>query len=588
MTSLKSEPESILAIDVGTIHTRAMLFALVGERYRLVGNVSSRTTANSPFNNIGVGIQVTLEALQSTTGHVLLDAQRELIQPKRRDGSGVGACTATVSAGGPIKTVVFGLLEDASLESARRLASSTYSGNVKQYGHDDQGKVEDMIDELLRFRPDLVIVAGGTDNGASGSVLKLLEPLRMVCSMLPVEQQPEILYVGNQALHSRVQSLFSQAVNLHFASNIRPTLDEEQLGPAMVKLNQLTNLIRARQLPGFGELETWTNGNLLPTAAAVGRIVRFLSKLPAAKKGVLAVDVGSSATSLISAFQGDLMLSVFPQFGLGENLIRIADPAFIKRINHWLTIDLPSDSLREYLYNRAIYPETIPVTQEDLAIEGALARLALQNAIKQAVGRFQSGVSDSHLDLLSGVEPVLASGSALSRHPNVAESGLILLDGIQPRGTTTMILDMDHLTPALGVIGGLNPLIAVQVLDSNAFMHLGTVISPVGNAPTGTPILHIKMAYEDGREIDLDVNQGELAALPLQTGEYARIQLQPYHRYDIGMGGAGRGGGIKAVGGALGVVIDARGRPLKPMEDLDQRLESYRKWLAIMGSGMTC
>jgi hypothetical protein len=139
-------------------------------------------------------------------------------------------------------------------------------------------------------------------------------------------------------------------------------------------------------------------------------------------------------------------------------------------------------------------------------------------------------------------------------------------------------LDQNHLAPSLGAAAAVNPILAVQVLESSTFLNLGTVISPVGHARPGTPILKVKMTYEGGNETSLDVKQGALEIIPLPLGQPARIHMQPLHRYDVGMGGAGRGGGLRVVGGALGVVIDARGRPLYLADDPVRRRELIKKW----------
>jgi hypothetical protein len=148
---------------------------------------------------------------------------------------------------------------------------------------------------------------------------------------------------------------------------------------------------------------------------------------------------------------------------------------------------------------------------------------------------------------------------------------------------TTLVLDQNQIAPALGAAAGVNPLLVVQVLESNAFLHLGTVIAPVGHARPGSPVLRLKMVYESGHTANLEVKQGALEVVPLPAGQTARLQLQPLHRYDVGMGAPGRGGGLKVMGGALGVIIDARGRPLALPDDLNRRKDMYRKWLWTLG-----
>jgi hypothetical protein len=71
----------------------------------------------------------------------------------------------------------------------------------------------------------------------------------------------------------------------------------------------------------------------------------------------------------------------------------------------------------------------------------------------------------------------------------------------------------------------------------------------------------------------------------LPTGQAGTLHLTPLHRFDVGMGGPGRGGSVKVMGGIMGVVIDARGRPLRLPVDPSSRRDLLGKWLATFGSG---
>jgi hypothetical protein len=92
-------------------------------------------------------------------------------------------------------------------------------------------------------------------------------------------------------------------------------------------------------------------------------------------------------------------------------------------------------------------------------------------------------------------------------------------------------------------------------------------------------VLNIRVSYTSGQEEKITVKQGELNVIRLHLGEVARLHLQPLQRYDIGMGGPGRGGVLRVVGGLLGVVIDARGRPLRLPSSPAQRAERFKIWL---------
>jgi len=316
-----TDDHSLLAVDVGATTTRAALFDVVEGGYRFLAVGQAPSTAEAPFKDIGLGVRAAIENIQSITGRTFLDADRKLISPSRADGSGVDLFTATLSAGPSIRTVIVGLLADVSLESARRLAETAYGRVVESLSLADRRRPDEQIDAILRARPDLIVLAGGTDGGASRSVHMMLDTAGLACYLMPKEKRPAILFAGNNSLADDVKRLLeSLTPALHFSPNLRPSLDVEDLDPAMSELSQIVTGIRRGQLRGVDELEAWSNGHVFPTAYATGRMTRFLSRLTGASGGVLSVTLGASAASVAAGFNGDLCLRVYPQYGLGENL----------------------------------------------------------------------------------------------------------------------------------------------------------------------------------------------------------------------------------------------------------------------------
>jgi hypothetical protein len=427
-----------------------------------------------------------------------------------------------------------------------------------------------------------VILAGGTDGGASRSMLKIIEAVGLACYLMPEEKRPMVLYAGNEKLSGDVKELLgAHSGKLVIGHNVRPSLEAEAFGPASNDLASLFVDLRSRQLKGMDELHMWSGGNILPTAYAQGRMIRFLSQLYESTRGLLSVNIGASATSVAAGFGGELVLKTYPQFGLGENLAGLLNYTSVEDIMRWMLLDIPSNNIREYLFQKSLYPGTIPGTSDEYAIAQAISRQVMYLAVRSAQSEFP-GSGYVSKEIMRPLDLILAGGGVVSDGISLGHSLLLLLDAIQPVGILPILVDQNNLLPLLGAAAARNNHLPVQVLDSGAFTGLGTIVSVVASASYGQQVLRAKLTYSDGTDARADVKFGGLEILPLPSGQSARLSLQPIGRADAGLG-PGKSGGITVTGGAMGVVIDARGRPLQFPSDPVRRRELIKKWYYTVG-----
>src|SRR3972149_5375107 len=82
------DADTLLAIDVGSVNTRASLFDVVDGRYRFVATGRSASTADYPVADIGEGIRLALERVQGVTGRRLIDESDSLLVPTGAGGPG--------------------------------------------------------------------------------------------------------------------------------------------------------------------------------------------------------------------------------------------------------------------------------------------------------------------------------------------------------------------------------------------------------------------------------------------------------------------------------------------------------------------
>lgn len=569
---------SIVAIDVGSVNTRALFLEPVQGRYRFVAAAESFTTIDSPAQDVNTAVLDAVDQLQQVIGRPLMAARGLIISPDQEDDLGVNAVAATFSGGPPIKVVTVGLLESVSLRSVNKLVNSAYCHIVESLSLGDRRKPENIIDTICKSLPDLVVVAGGTNRGASRSVIRLANYLALALKLIPEKSRPALFFVGNENLSEEIENLLSSLTMVYQTSNVRPSLDQESLGPAEQKLTEIYFSIQERKVGGLRQLRRLADGHLMTSAQAFGRVVRFLSTVIDAPKGMLGIDLGGSSTIVASAFAGDLQLRVFPNLGMGSGLIGMIAETPLQHLTRWLPEDVSDDEVLDYLYNKPLSPRALPVSKSELWIETAAARQVIIKAINKSLSQFPASAIYPLAGSLPWLDRILVSGNTVTRCPRLEQSLLMILDSVQPVGIATIILDQNNLAPAIGGAAELDPVLIVQILESSAFLNLGTVISPVGSMRNDDTVLRIQMVHEGQRENVIEVRGGSLQVIPLPPGKVADLYVQTLQNVNIGLG-PGRGGWVRhVVGGAFGLIIDTRGRPLRIPTSVDQRRQILTTW----------
>jgi hypothetical protein len=142
---------------------------------------------------------------------------------------------------------------------------------------------------------------------------------------------------------------------------------------------------------------------------------------------------------------------------------------------------------------------------------------------------------------------------------------------------TMLAVDSIFMMPQLGVLSTVHPQAAAQVFDRDCLIKLGSAIAPVGRIKAGEPACTVEIGGESHA-----VAFGEIRLVPLGVGEATEAAIRPSGKLDAG---AGRGKDLTAQveGGAVGVIIDCRGRPLQLPDDPQARIAKLREWHEALG-----
>lgn len=573
-------------VDCGSAHTKVALLASIEGHYRLVARTQTPTTSMPPTPDLVVGVQNAIHALERITGRTLLREGR-LITPEHEDGSGVDGLALATSAGGPLRLVAIG----PGRESLIGLVHRSTGGLFVQ--------IETLpptapplpvppdwrrtVSQVRAQHPHGVLVIS-PPFGTSRNLSTMEETARAVAQWLDVLREPApdsgdeataalpVLFTGSATDALPLQTaLQGRSADLHVVEGLSPST----LAPLNRAASALYESAVLRTLPGYSGLRGLSNTPPAATITALAGMVRYLAQH--FRTTVVGVDVGASSTTLAGATaNGEFMPATDPNAGVGSGIGHILRARDAHHVLRWLSFAADEDELREYALTRMLRPHALPATARELEFEHAFAREALYLALRAPGAR------------LAGLHPldvVLGTGGVLTNVAHPAQAALILLDALQPRGITSLVLDTAHISNMLGSVAGLDSVAAAEVAESDAvLLQLGTVISPVGTVAAGEPALRVMLEFADGRRHIEDVAQGMLLRLPVAPGEHTLMGLQPAPNVDIGLGPGQQAQASEPVeGGALGLIIDARGRSLALAEDPATRIAQQQQWHRSLG-----
>lgn len=582
------EVESILAIDGGSVATKAILLDQVEGSYRFVAKGEGVGAMASPGDGLLCGLRDALLQIEKVTGRVLLGKQGRPLVPEQGDGHGVDAIVASTSAFPPLRVVVAGLIHNLSVESARRAVESSCATVVDTVALNEGGQrwgttrgIEARLETLCQNPPDAIVLVGGVDGGASSPLVDISQMLVAVASVLDVSKRPSVIFAGNQDARSAVAELLANRFEFRAVDNVRPRLDVEVLTGIQQELERLYRERGARHLPQLDALSAWSAAPLLSSRESFDLVVRFVARQYGLSHGVLGVDIGASNTQVFASHGDSHCGLVKSDVGVGVGLEKLLDEVPIERIVRWLPYRIGASDARNRLLNKALHPLSLPQIREGLYLEQAAAREAMALALQVFRSRWLS-LTESQT-LLPRFDLVIGGGGVLAKAPTPGQAALMLLDALQPVGLTRLAIDHLSMLPALGAVARLQPLATAQVIDQDGLLELGTVVVPLGVAREGEMALKFHMVYGEGSAIEVEVPYGSLEVIPLPLGRTAILELFPTRKFDIGLGQGERSAKIEVKGGAVGVIIDARGRPLPFAPELEAQQAKMQEWLWSIG-----
>lgn len=583
--------QAILATDCGSTTTKAILIEKRGGEHRLICRGEAPTTVEAPFEDVTRGVLNAIQEVEELSGRRILDGER--IMTPAEEGRGVDLYVSTSSAGGGLQMMVAGVVKQMTAESAERCALGAGAIVMDVLAQNDGRPGWEKIERIRQLRPDMILLSGGTDGGTIPHVVELAEYIAAADPRprLGIGFKLPLIYAGNRDAREKIKEILADKVALSITENIRPVLERENLGPARHRIHELFLEHVMAQAPGYRKLIGWVGAPIMPTPAAVGLLMEAVAR----REGLnlLGVDIGGATTDVFSVFDGVFNRTVSANLGMSYSISNVLVEAGLEAVKRWLPFEIEEQNLRNRIKNKMIRPTTIPQTLEELKLEQALAREALRLALTQhkqlAVGlkgvQQERTIADAFAQRMAGetlidlwrLHLIIGSGGILSHAPRRVQAMMMMIDAFEPVGVTQLAVDSIFMMPHLGVLSTVDEKIAAEVFVKDCLIPLGTSVAAEGSGRPGDPCFQFLIAFPSGKAIKDAISFGEIRRYPLGPGEEATLEAVPTKDFDLGAG-KGKKVAERVKGGIVGLILDARGRPLNLAKDPQRRVEQLKRW----------
>ncbi len=447
-------------VDFGSTYTKAVAVDL--ERPAIVARAQHPSTVDT---DVCIGLDRVLEALQQQAAG---DVRLRL---------------ASSSARGGLRMVAVGLVRDLTAEAARQAALGAGAKVVKVYS---QELTRTDVAELEALRPDLVLLAGGTDGGNREVIIRNARALAGSGLEAPV------IIAGNRVAQDEVQALLlAGGKTCHPTANVLPELDRLDVEPARAVIRDVF-VRRIVDAKGLDRARRSVDEIIMPTPAAVMQAALLLSEGTRDEPGLgdlMVVDVGGATTdvhSIASIAPGEGLIAhglpealskrtVEGDLGVRVSAQSVIDLANSRELRPDLALALAAPGARQHSDYLAAHTGVLASSEAERALDLAMASACVDIAVERHVGHVKEtwGVQGPVRLLygkdLRGVKALIGVGGVFAYGTDpwqVLSAGLARTDlPLSMRPAAPLLLqDVHYVFYAMGLLAAREPAIALRLL----------------------------------------------------------------------------------------------------------------------------
>lgn len=444
----------------------------------LVAEIGSTTTIVNAFdvnNNLPIflGRGVANTTVDSDVNEGLKIAINDLARYLKTSDIEYHEMFASSSAAGGLRVTVHGLVYEMTVRASKEAALNA-GANIHLV---TAGKLSTRnIEEINKLKPNMIIVAGGTDYGETETALYNMKKILKMALDIP------IIYAGNIENQNEIRELFTNENKDHLlkiVDNVYPRVDQLNILPLRRVIYETfeEHIIHAK---GMAHITDMVNQKIMPTPGSVMEATMILYDQLGP---IITIDVGGATTDIHSVaepsddfkkyLEGEPLQKRTVEGDLGvfinhENVVKLFGDGELEEL-----LNISKEELEEVLKNYTYMPRT----QNERNLVYELAKKCTHKALDRHVGDLRRVFTSSGQKIipegkdLSCVEYIVLTGGALI---NLHETEEIVRDYLKRNQTKMMpsrgvkiLRDHDYIMASVGVVALKHPNITFELLKKS-------------------------------------------------------------------------------------------------------------------------
>jgi uncharacterized protein (TIGR01319 family) len=452
-----------LLVDFGSTFTK--LCAVDMDQEKIIGTSAHYTTV---LDDISIGYHNALNLLFDKLGKTI-------------EFEHVIACS---SAAGGLKMAAIGLVEELTVEAAKRVCLGAGAKVDLVFSHH---LTKREVNEIKEGKIDIVLLSGGSDGGNQENVIynaKLLGEMHV---------QVPIIYAGNKSAQDDILEIFEQyGLDGYVCDNVMPKINKLNPKCARNKIRELflKQIIEAK---GIKKIEKEIDQVILPTPNAVLQAAELLSEGYNEEKGLgdlVVVDIGGATTDMYSMCyatnRSDVVLHGLEEPYAkrtveGDLGMRYSAPGIVKSLSEreieYINKEKNIDIVKEVneRYNNV---HLLPHDERDQFIDQFLGEMCAYRAMNRHCGKIhevmtpmgkvfnQSGKDLTNVKYVIGTGGVIINSNKQKEILNQMTN--ILGDSSQLRPENPeFLVDQLYIMAPMGLLAQKHPKLALKLMKDN-------------------------------------------------------------------------------------------------------------------------